>query len=151
MAPDRSTHQKCATIGAMRKVFLILLLLAPTLCADDSADIKAINATIGALYIPQVREDPKRMAEVTTPDFDGNLDSIPVHAVWCETSCVGFRVRSLKFITPGVAFVDGETTGSAFAIPAWLMILKKDAAGWRISAFRALGSSPSGQSRLLAN
>ena len=83
---------------------------------------KAINVAIGALYVPQVRADPERMAEVTTQDFDGDLNSIPVHTIWCETTCEGFRVRSLIFVTADIAVVDGETTGSTSPMSWWLML-----------------------------
>jgi hypothetical protein len=50
------------------------------------------------------------MAELTTPDLDGDLDFIPVRTVWCETGCESFKTRSVKFVTADVAVVDGETT-----------------------------------------
>ena len=126
-------------------MFSILLVLASILRADEPADIKAINLAIGALYVPQVRADPKRMAEVTTPDLDGELGAIPVRTIWCETACEGFRVTWLKFVTVDVAVVEGETTGSVLPPPMWLMVLKKDRAGWRISSIHVSTFSPTGR------
>jgi hypothetical protein len=101
-----------------------------------------INAAIGSLFVPQVRSDPKRMAELTATDFDGDLNSIPVRTVWCETDCEGFTVRFLKFVTSDVAIVDGETTMGAMSMSEWLMILKRDGSEWRISSIRSFGLSP---------
>ena len=110
--------------------------------ADEMADRKAIDAAIGSLYAPQVRSDPKRMAELTASDFDGDLNSIPVRTVWCETSCAGFKVHALKFVTSDVAVVDGETTMGVVSMSEWLMILKRDGLVWRISSVRSIGVSP---------
>jgi hypothetical protein len=82
------------------------------------------------------------MAELTSTDFDGDLDSIPVRTVWCETSCAGSKVRSLKFVTSDVAVVDGESTMGAVSMSEWLMILKREGQVWRISAIRSIGLSP---------
>lgn len=148
----------------MAKVLSILLLFGGILSADDISDRKAIDTIIGSLFSPRVRSDPQRMAELTTPDVDGDLDLMPVHTVWCETSCESFRIRSVKFVTTDVAVVDGETTmgallSGAVSLPTtvslakWLMILKRDATtGWRISSIRYLGppSFPRGN-RLAGN
>ena len=149
---------------AMARALSFLLLLGGILSADDLSDRKAIDTIIGSLFSPQVRSDPQRMAELTTPDVDGDLDLIPVRTAWCETSCESFRTRSVKFVAADVAVVDGETTRGAWlsgAVPfpttvslaKWLMILKRDAAtGWRISSIRYLGppSLPRGN-RLAGN
>jgi hypothetical protein len=133
--------------GIMCGAFSVLLLLGGILSADENADRKAINAIIGSLYAPQVRSDPKRMAELTAADFDGDLDLIPIRTIWCETSCESFRVRSLKFVTNDVVIVDGETTygeitsGTA-SMSLWLMVLKRDGDAWRISYLRSFGLSP---------
>lgn len=127
-------------------VLLLLVLLGGILFADDISDRKAIDTIIGSLFSRQVRSDPQRMAELKTPDFDGDLDLIPVRAVWCETSCEGFRTRAVKFVTTDVAVIDGETTISTgslsgtVSLSKWLMILKRDGSGWRISSIRYLGS-----------
>ena len=127
------------------RVLSVLLLLGGILSADDISDRKAIDTIIGSLFSPQVRSSPQRMAELTTPDFDGDIDLIPVRTVWCETSCEGFKVRAVKFVTNDVAVVDGETTvgtgslSGTVSLSQWLMILKRDANGWRISAIRQFG------------
>ncbi|MGP0070745.1 MAG: hypothetical protein ACLPWF_02265 [Bryobacteraceae bacterium] len=129
----------------MARALSVLLLFSGILSADDISDRKAIDTIIGSLFSPQVRSDPQRMAELTTSDFDGGLDLIPVRTVWCEISCESFRIRSLKFVTTDVAVVDGETTmgsaslSGAVSLSKWLMILKRDAAGWRISSIRYFG------------
>lgn len=123
----------------------VLLLLGGILSADDISDRKAIDTVIGSLFSPQVRSNPQRMGELTTADFDGDIDLIPVRTVWCETSCEGFRVRAAKFVTSDVAVVDGETTvgtgplSTTVSLSQWLMILKRDATGWRISSIRYFG------------
>ena len=122
----------------MFRAISVLLLVGGILSADDIADRKTINSVIGSLFSPQVRSDPDRMAALTATDFDGDVNSIPVRTVWCETSCEGFRVRSLKFVTTDVALVDGETTVGPVSVSKWLMILKRDATGWRISSIRSL-------------
>ncbi len=130
----------------MARALAVLLLLGGILSADEISDRKAIDTIIGSLFFPQVRSDPQRMAELTTPDFDGDLDLIPVRTVWCETSCEGFRARAVKFVTNDVAVVDGETTvgtgslSTTVSLSQWLMILKRDATGWRISSVRYFGS-----------
>jgi hypothetical protein len=127
----------------MLRELSVLLLLGGILSADDISDRKAIDAVIGSLFNPQVRSDPQRMAQLTAPDFDGDLDSIPVRTVWCETSCEGFSLRSLKFVTTDLAVVDGETTVGLVSLSRWLMILKRDATTrWRISFIHAYGPSP---------
>src|SRR5947199_5335969 len=97
---------KSCKYKTMVRALSVLLLLGGILSADEVADRKMINAAIGSLFAPQVRSDPKRLAELTTTDFDGDLSSIPVHTIWCETSCARFKVRSLKFVTNDVAAVD---------------------------------------------
>jgi hypothetical protein len=124
----------------MLRAISVLLLLGGILSADEIADKKAINTAIGSLFSSKVRSDPERMSALKTTDFDGDLDSIPVRSVWCETDCEGFRVRSMKFVTPDVALVDGETTVGMVSASTWLMILKRDASGWRISSVRALSA-----------
>ena len=127
----------------MWRALSVLLLAGGILSADDISDKKAIDAVIGSLFNPEVRSDPQRMAELTAPDFDGNLDLLPVRTVWCETSCESYRVRSVKLVTTDFAVVDGETTVGRVWMSRWLMILKRDAAtGWRISFIRAYGPSP---------
>jgi hypothetical protein len=129
----------------MARALSVLLLLCGILSADDISDRKAIDTIIGSLLSPGVRSDPQRMAELTTPDLDGDLDSVPVHTVWCETSCESFSISSVKFVTTDVAVVDSETTiGTAFlpgtvSLSKWLIILKRGATGWRISSIRNLG------------
>ena len=140
----------------MVRALSLLLLLAGILSADDISDRKAIDTIIGALYSPQVRSDPQRMAELTTGDFDGDMDLIPVRTVWCETSCEGFKVRATKFVTKDVAVIDGETTvgtgslSSTVSLSQWLMILKRDATGWRISCIRYFGHPSFGRGNRLA-
>jgi len=126
----------------MFRALSVLLLFSVILSADEVADRKAIDTVIVSLFAPQVRSDPKRMAELTTADFDGDLDSIPVHTVWCETSCAGFKARSLKFVTTDVAVLDGEITMGAASMSEWLMILKRDGPVWRISSIHSIGRSP---------
>jgi hypothetical protein len=129
----------------MVRALSVLLLLGGILSADDISDRKAIDTIIGSLFSPQIRSNPQRMAELTTPDFDGDMDLIPVRTVWCETSCEGFKVRAVKFVTNDVAVVDGETTvgtgslSTTVSLSQWLMILKRDATGWRISSIRYFG------------
>jgi hypothetical protein len=122
----------------MFRAISVLLLVGGILSADDIADKKTINAVIGSLFNPRVRSDSNRMAALTTTDFDGDINLIPVRTVWCETDCESFRVRFMKFVTADVALVDGETTVGMVSISKWLMILKRDAAGWRISSIRSL-------------
>jgi hypothetical protein len=142
---DVFAPQEGVKIKTMLRALSVLLLLGGILSADDISDRKAIDAVIGSLFSPQVRSDPQRMAGLTTPDIDGDLDFIPVRTIWCETSCEGFSLRSIKFVTADVAVVDGETTvGTAslsgtVSLSKWLMILKRDAAGWRISSIRCFG------------
>ena len=125
----------------MLKALAMLFLLAGIGWADEAADRKSIEATMNALYLPQVRSDPQRMGRLLTPDFDGALDAIPVRRIWCETSCAGFKLRSLKFITPEVAIADGENTGDPMApSAAWLMVLKKDGSEWRLAMLRPVGN-----------
>jgi hypothetical protein len=160
----RERSAKTCKDKAMARALSVLLLLGGILSADDLSDRKAIDSIIGSLLSPQVRSDPQRMAELTTPDVDGDLDLIPVRTVWCETSCESFKTRSVKFVTPDVAVVDGETTipallsgtaslSTTVSLAKWLMILKRDATvGWRISSIRYLGppSFPRGN-RLAGN
>jgi hypothetical protein len=129
----------------MMRALPILLLLGGILSADDISDRKAIDTIIGSLFSPQVRSDPQRMAQLTAPDFDGDINLLPVRTVWCETSCEGFKVRAVKFVTNDVAVLDGETTvgtgpfSTTVSLSQWLMILKRDATGWRISSIRYFG------------
>jgi hypothetical protein len=134
----------------MFRAISLLFIFGGILSADEVADRKAINAVIGSLFVPQVRSDPKRMAELIAADFDGDLNSIPVRTIWCETECEGFRVHSLKFVTTDVVIVDGETTIGPASISGWLMILKRDGPGWRISVMRSSGPSPFGRASRLA-
>ncbi len=132
----------------MARALSVLLLLGGILSADTLSDRNAIDTIIGSLFSPLVRSNPQRMAELTTPDLDGDLDLIPVREVWCETSCQSFRIRSVKFVTTDVAVVDGETimgTGSwsaTVSLSKWLVILRRDANGWRISSVRNFGPPP---------
>ncbi len=129
----------------MVRALSVLLLLGGILSADDISDRKAIDTIIDSLFSPQIRSNPQRMAELTTPDFDGDMDVIPVRTVWCETGCESFKTRSVKFVTADVAVVDGETTvgtgslSTTVSLSQWLMILKRDATGWRISSIRYFG------------
>jgi hypothetical protein len=135
----------------MFRALSVLLLLGGILSADEISDKKAIGAVIGSLLNPEVRSDPQRMSEVMAADFDGDLDSIPVRTIWCETSCEGFSLRSVKFVTTDLTVVDGETTVGRVSLSKWLMILKRDAdSGWRILFIRSFGPSPLIRSNWLA-
>jgi hypothetical protein len=136
-SPENAPWRTCKHRSMFRAIS-VLLLVGGILSADDIADKKTINAVIGSLFDPQVRSDPNRVGALTTTDFDGDVNSIPVRSVWCETNCESFRVRFLKFVTTDVVLVDGETTAGMVSISKWLMILKRDATGWRISSIRSL-------------
>jgi hypothetical protein len=126
----------CEHSGMFRSI-PVLLLVGGILSADDIADRETIDAVIGSLFNPRVRSDANRMAALTAADFDGDIDSIPVRTVWCVKNCEGFRVRSLKFVTTDVALIDGETRLGSVSVSKWLTILRRDAAGWRISSLRS--------------
>ena len=141
----------------MTRALSVLLLVCGILAADNGSDRKAIEGIIRSLFSPQVRSNPQRMAQLTTPEFDGDLDLIPVRTAWCETTCESFRTRSVKFVTNDVAVVDGETIigiglqSGSVPLSKWLMILKRDATGWRISSLYSVGSpSVPGGNRLAA-
>ncbi len=141
----------------------MLLLLGGFAWADEAADRLKIEASIGALYQPQVRADGARMGRLLTDDFDGDLESVPTRGIWRENSPpeVSFSIKALRFATPEIALVDGETNllgvstqvgmGANGAViytlpgPAtrpWFMILKRDGDGWRIALFRSLAAPP---------
>jgi hypothetical protein len=122
----------------MRKAIAILFLLAGSLSAsadDDSADRDAINRTIAAIYLPQVRANPARMAELVTADFEGSFEAIPTRAIWSESHGSPFRLHFCRFLAPEFAIAEGETMHSTTPAP-WVMVLKKDGDNWRILLLR---------------
>jgi hypothetical protein len=160
----------------MLRTLAIFALLGGMACGDQAPEQAGIERagiehSIAALYLPEVRADKDRMGALLTPDFDGNLESIPTRNVWPEASWPSgsgdaqpsFRIASLRFATPELALVDGETVfprsapvpigaswdGTLIYAPilsrtfpaAWFMILKKDGPGWRIALFRSVTAS----------
>lgn len=124
----------------MLKAIAFLMLSSWLLCADEAADRTAIDSTIAAIHLPQVRSDPERIAQLVTPDFDGDVTAIPTRAIWSENFRPPFKVRAIRFLTPELAFIDGESTSEALPALPWIMVMKKDGANWRITLFRSVQS-----------
>ena len=67
---------------------------------------------------------------------------IEMNEPWTELTIPRVVSGSIRFITPSVAIVDGASTirGAVTLAPSvpLLFVMKKDGAGWRISAVRVL-------------
>jgi hypothetical protein len=120
----------------MLKAILITILLGGMACADEASDRTTVARTVTALADSSVRADQKKMAELLMSDFDGDLVVLPERRPWCELSCPGLSIRSVRFITADVALVDITATGDGVTAPDWVMVMKKDGAAWRIAASR---------------
>jgi hypothetical protein len=121
----------------MLKALALLMLSGGLLCADEAADRIAIDRTLAAIHLPQVRSDPARMAELIARDFDGDVNAIPARAIWSESHGPAFKVRAIRFLTPDLAFIDGESSTDGLPAPPWFMLMKKDGSNWRIALFRS--------------
>ena len=110
------------------KTICLIVLAATAYSADDS---EAVRKAIAAFNHPSER------AAVLAPDADlSPLD----HLTSPEVSQVYFEAKSIRLITPDVAFVDA--TGSQYgtlilkrATPA-IFVLKREAGVWRIAVMR---------------
>ena len=139
-------------------VFLLCIVTAwPVLAAQSGAADEAAVRDIVRRYT-QARElnDPKAIAVLFTDDADQYTTSgdwrrgmSALVKGMLETSArnPGTRaiaIQAVRFVTPDVAIVDGEYKTGTDARPLWTtLIVKRVAAGWRISAIRnAAPTSP---------
>jgi hypothetical protein len=116
------------------KNLCLILLAATAYSADDS---EAVRKTIAAFNHPSER------AAVLAPDADlSPLD----HLVSAEVSQVYFEARTIRLITPDVAFVDVSASQYGTLIlkrstPA-IFVLKREAGVWRIVLMRIVMRIP---------
>jgi hypothetical protein len=137
----------------MKALFLLPLLFALSLRADEAQDRAAINKVIAAL------NDPAKRVALFTKDVDSTVDFerlVDLHRVaaswpgsiigrdetWTQLTTPSVASGSIRFITPDVALVDGASTVEgavtlARRVPL-LFVMRREAAQWKISAVRVL-------------
>src|SRR5450432_905854 len=114
----------------MIKAILIMSLLVAPIPANEASDRAAITRTV----VSSSRVDPAKAAELTTVDFDGELITLPEVRPWCELDCPRISVRSVRFITPDVALVDGAASGDGVLPSQYIAVMKRDGITWRIAS-----------------
>jgi hypothetical protein len=115
----------------MKAICCVFLMLAASAWAADPADSEAIRRAIATF------NDPGERATVLARDAD--LSPL-LRFAGQEVSQVYFEAKSIRFVTPDVAFVDAAASqfGSLImkrAMPA-VFVLKREAGAWRISVMR---------------
>ena len=128
----------------MKAICCVFLMLAASAWAADPADSEAIRRAIATF------NDPGERATVLARDAD--LSPL-LRFAGQEVSQVYFEAKSIRFVTPDVAFVDAAASqfGSLImkrAMPA-VFVLKREAGAWRISVMRIVGQV--GNLRRVAN
>jgi len=137
----------------VKLILCFSLFCAVGLWADETQDRAAIEEVIAAL------NDPVRRVGLLTRDVDSGVDFdrlvdlhkkdslfvgvvIGMNEPWTELTVPRVVSGSIRFITPSVAIVDGASTirGAVTLAPSvpLLFVMKKDGAGWRISAVQVL-------------
>lgn len=129
----------------MRICLLSLVLAArATIWAADS-DRQGIDHLVAALNDSHVSIEQK--ADLFTKDARGEFDRLAAlesrnaaRGPWSEVTPPYFVIRSVRFLTPAVALVDANyrqvgSLGPMLGVSV-LLVLQKDAEGWRIAAFR---------------
>ena len=137
----------------MKVLFLLPLLFAFGLRADEAQDRTAINKVIAAL------NDPAQRAGLFTKDVDSTVHferlvdlhraptSLPggiigTHEPWTGLTMPRVVSGNIRFVTADVALVDGASTVEgavtiARRVPL-LFVMRREAAQWKISAVRVL-------------
>ena len=149
----------------MRTIVCLAALFATMLKADEVTDRAAIDAVIDAVNNPLQRSRLFTKDLDSTVNFDSlinmHLDSparvpVPVETPepWRKLTEPHIVSGAIRFITPGVAMVDGASivrgaVTFADTVPL-LFVLKKEQAGWRINAVRRIcsGASANGPTEL---
>lgn len=130
----------------MKWVVFGLLILPAFASADEQADRIAIERLLDALSDYQPAAGQEHVSALFTADADNDLSRLaeldPAEPPWSEVTKPRVALHSLRFITSDVALVDASNTqyGSIVVkrrIPL-LLVLKKEARGWRIASLRVL-------------
>ena len=142
----------------MKAIFFVLpLLFASGLVADEAADRAAIDAAIAAV------NDPVRRPAVLASDIDSDVDLdrlidlhlprcpgppflIGMNEPWRELTTPQVVSGRVRLLTPDVAIVDGASTirGAvtlAGRVPL-LFVLKREGTEWRIVVARSGRTAP---------
>ena len=145
----------------MKPILCFSLFCAVGLWADEAQDRAAIDKTIAAI------NDPVQRAGLLTRDADSSVDFdrlvelhrnimrdwqdslslgvlIGMNEPWTELTVPRLVSGRIRFLTPSVAIVDGASTirGAVTLTPSvpLLFVMKKEGAGWLISAVRVLAA-----------
>ena len=115
------------------------ILVATCAWADDASDREAIERVIAV-----VNNHSKPLTDLYTADAPENERSMlsANEQPWSEVTSPRITTRSIRFIPPQVALVEGTNTqyGSAIVVRTTLLLLvmKKDGEQWRIASVGAL-------------
>jgi hypothetical protein len=133
-----------------------LLVAAPwVLAADETSDRAAIDKLISALKDARVQGNARTgdllASDVDRAEFNRELAALdagmvdPSKGIWTEVGPAAIIVRSVRFLTPDVALVDGASVqiGSLMTQRvAFLLIAKRENAAWKIAVLRTVTSAP---------
>jgi hypothetical protein len=133
-----------------------LLLAAPwVLAADEAADRAAIDKLISAFKDARSQANGRvgdlLASDVDRTEFNRELATLnagmvdPSKGVWTEVGPAAIVVRSVRFLTPDVALVDGASVqiGSVMTqrVP-FLLIARRENTAWKIAVLRTVTNSP---------
>ena len=140
----------------MRILWIVPLLLAGSLGADEAADRRAVEGVIERLNFAgerpalfaasaDVPAELRRLAQV-------NCNTLGDSSVWSEVPSPRFTRPTVHFITPDVALADTEylrynSVVAAVRTPV-VVILKRERAEWKIATLRVMAECP-GAARVL--
>jgi hypothetical protein len=131
-------------------VAVAALGFASLVLADSASDRAAIESAIAALNGPSQPASALFAKGADSAELANlaQLDQMlsPAEEPLSEVTAPKIVVRSIRFVTPDVALVDGAVTqyGAVIfkkTVPI-LLVMKKQGANWRIAAFRSLVDLP---------
>ena len=138
----------------MKRVALLLLAAPWVWAADEAADRAGVNQLISALKDARAQANGRTgdllASDADRTEFARELAALDTgmtdySRVWSEVSRPAIVVRSVQFLTPDVALVDGANVqfGSMMARRnAFVLIAKRDNGAWKIAVLRTLRSVP---------
>ena len=121
-------------------------MCAAVTCADEAADRTAIERVVAELNEPWPASDAKPLSGLFTSDAaSAEIDRL-VNLIrqlreeaarpWSEITPPHWRVRSIRFVAPGQAIVDGAATQYGSHVATWRIslsfLMRKEGANWRI-------------------
>ncbi|MCU1339869.1 MAG: hypothetical protein JWO19_5450 [Bryobacterales bacterium] len=131
-----------------------LLLVAPWVwAADESADRAAIDKLVAVLKEAQVPANGRigdlLSSDIDLVEFNRQIRALSAgmitQGVWTEVSPPAIVVRSVQFLTPDIALVDGANVqiGSTMTrrVP-FVLIAKRENTVWKVAVLRTLNNVP---------